>query len=131
MNEFEKQLASQALKSVSAHWRAEILRDARAQATTDVPASSSRPLWWLRELLWPCPQAWGALAAIWIVIAAFQFTSPGAVPGIIGEGAKSHVTSILEQRRELTRLLDGTSGKNDQPSADRPRAARPVDFAFV
>lgn len=131
MNEFENQLAKQPLKCVPPNWRAQILTEARTQATRDLPAPRFEPLSWLRELLWPCPQAWGALAAVWIVIAAVQLTTPGAARLQGGEVAKSHGLSISEQQRELARLLDANSEKKDPPSADRPRGARPVDYTFV
>jgi hypothetical protein len=131
MNEFEKQLASQPLKSVPTEWRAQILREVRAQASRDVPTTSSQPLSWLRELFWPCPQAWGALAAVWIVIAAFQSITPGAASVQGGEVAKGQVTSVSEQRRELANLLDAVPGKPDRSPADRPRSARMVPQLFV
>ena len=129
MNEFEKQLVNRPLKSVPAEWQAQILKEARAASGAPVP--SALPLSWLRELLWPNPQAWGALAAIWIAMAAFQFMTPGTPPAGGGAIAKNPVPSITEQRRELARLLEAASGKQDQPPADRPRGARPVDYAFV
>lgn len=130
MNEFEKQLAEQPLKSVPTEWRTQILKEARAQATRDVPARAAQPWSWLRELFWPCPQAWAALAAVWMVMAVFQFMTPASsVSG--GEVAGNSVTSVSEQRRELARLLDATAGQKEQPPADRPRGARPVDYIFV
>jgi len=133
MNKFEKQLAGRPLKSVPAEWRAQVLTEARARARAagDVPASGSQAWSWLRELFWPNPQAWGALAALWIVIAAFQFITPGTAPLAGGEVAKSSLISVVEQRRELARLIEATSAKKDLPPADRPRGARPVDYAFV
>ena len=100
MNDFEKQLASQPLKSVPTEWRAQILKKATAQQTRDVPATGSRPLWWLRELLWPHPQAWGALAVVWIVIAVFKFTTPSSSTANAGEIAKNQTISLSEQRRD-------------------------------
>jgi hypothetical protein len=128
MNEFEKQLAGRPLKSVPAEWRAQILGAARAQAR-EVPASA-RPLQWLRELFWPNPQAWGALAAIWIVIAAFESITP-AGPSTQTAVAKAPVTSVAEQQRELARAIEAASGKSESSPADRPRGARKVDYAFA
>jgi hypothetical protein len=71
------------------------------------------------------------LAAIWIVIAAFELVTPRAVPANGGEVANSHVASIPEQRRELAKLLDAASGKPDRSPADRPRSARNVPQVFV
>ena len=124
MNEFEKQLASQPLKSVPTEWRAQILKEARGQAPRDIPVSESQPLSWLRELLWPCPQAWGALAVIWIVIAVFKFTTPNGARVSADAFAGNQVISVSEQRRELANLLDSTSEKPSRSPADRPRSAR-------
>lgn len=131
MNDFEKQLASQPLKSVPTEWRAQILKEATAQQTRDVPATESRPLWWLRELLWPYPQAWGALAAVWIVIAIFKFTTPNSSTASAGEIAKNQTISVSEQRRELADLLDATPDKSSRSPVDRPRSARIVPQSFV
>ena len=128
MNEFEKQLASQPLKSVPPEWRGQILREARAQVSRDVPASHSRS--WLRELFWPAPQAWGALAAVWIVIAVFRFTTPGAATANSGMVAKNRVISVSEQRRELANLLDAAD-KSSRSPADRPRSSRVVPQPFA
>ena len=49
--------------------RAEILRACAAAA----PAA-----WTWRDWLWPSPQAWAALAALWLICAAVQFTDPPA-----------------------------------------------------
>ena len=131
MNEFEKQLANQPLKSVPPEWRRQILNAARAQATREVPASAAQPLTWLRELLWPNPRAWGALAAVWIVIAAFRFTTPGAATASVGNVAKSRIISVSEQRRELANLLDPASDKSSRSPADRPRSSRFVPQSVV
>ena len=131
MNDFEKQLASQPLKSVPTEWRAQILKEAGVRAARDVPASAAQPLSWLRELFWPNPQAWGALAAVWFVIAAFKFTTPGVVPAMNVEMAKAPITSVPEQRRELANLLDATPDKSHRSPADRPRSARFVPQSFV
>ena len=131
MNEFEKQLANQPLKSVPREWRAQVLTEARARGPRDVPVSAAQPLLWLRELFWPNPQAWGALAAVWIVIAAFKFITPGAAPAMNVEIAKAPVTSVPEQRRALANLLDATPDKSNRSPADRPRSARFVPRSFV
>ena len=124
MNDFEKQLAGQPFKPIPAAWRSQILREARAAAEGAAPGALR--LSWLRELFWPCPQAWGALAAVWMVIAVFRFITPGAAPAPVGAVAKGQAISIAEQHRELARLLDGAPGKEDRSPADRPRTARYV-----
>lgn len=130
MSEFEKQLASQPLKAVPTEWRAQILKEARAEAPREVAATSPPPLSWLRELLWPHPQAWGALAAVWMVIAAFQCFTPVG-PSANAAVAKAPTTSVMEQRRELVRAIEAASGNQELSPADRPRGARKVDYAFA
>ena len=129
MNEFEKQLARQPLKSIPPEWRAQILKEARGRVAPHVPSVTRQPWSWLHELFWPNPQAWGALAAIWIVIAAIQLITPGSARVQDSEVAKSHIISVSEQRRELARLLDGA--KPEHSPADRPRTARVVPQVFV
>ena len=131
MNEFEKQLAGQRLKPIPPEWRAQILSEARAQDTRDVPASEAQPVSWLRELFWPRPQAWGALAAVWIVIAAFRFATPGPAPASGGAVAKGRVVSVPEQQRELAKILEAVCGKPEPAPTDRPRGARTVRLTFV
>ena len=134
MNEFEKQLASQRLKTIPPEWRAEILGAAQRTARRDASTTETprlQPLHWLRELLWPCPQAWAALAGVWIVIAVVQHATPGASPGMNTAVAKAPVTSVIEQRRELARAIEAASGKLEPSPADRPRGARKIDYAFA
>jgi hypothetical protein len=131
MKELEKKMASQPQKTVPTEWRAQILKKATAQQTRDVPATESRPLGWLREVLWPYPQAWGALAAVWIVIAAFKFSTPNSTTANAGEIAKNQTISVSEQRRELAHLLDATPDKSSRSPANRPRSARVIPQSFV
>jgi hypothetical protein len=131
MNEFEKQLARQPLKSVPAEWRTQILNEAKAISARDAAETDSQPWSWLRELFWPCPQAWGALAAVWILMAGFQFMMAGSAPSNRGEVASRRAISISEQRRELARLLDAVPGKSERPPAERPRTARVVPQTVV
>ncbi len=63
MNDFEQKLARQTFRAPPAGLRAEILR-----AWAAAPAA-----WAWRDWLWPAPQAWAALAALWLVFAAVQF----------------------------------------------------------
>lgn len=64
MNDFEQKLARQTFREPPAGLRAEILRTCAGAA----PAA-----WTWRDWLWPSPQAWAALAALWLIFAAVQF----------------------------------------------------------
>jgi hypothetical protein len=93
---FEHHLTRQPLRAVPAEWRAEILTragdlqspslasttvadgdcksPARASASSPISSSPSPAPWW-REWLWPCPQAWAALAAVWVLLIALNFST--------------------------------------------------------
>jgi hypothetical protein len=66
-DDFEKLLQEQPMRQVPGHWRADILKSA-ASASSPQRLQSENQKSWLHQLLWPCPQAWGALAAVWIVV---------------------------------------------------------------
>lgn len=131
MNEFEKQLANQPLKSVPASWRAQILKEAQARAAGHERTFTAQVRARLRERLWPSPLAWGAVAAGWIVIFALQWVTPGSSPTNSRQVAQRPATSVPEQQRELARLLEATAGHLDRAPADRPRSARNIPQTSV
>ena len=68
-DDFEKQLQEQPMRQVPGHWRGQILQAAKAVKDESRAAAGARQNGsWIYQLLWPCPQAWGALAAIWVVV---------------------------------------------------------------
>jgi len=140
-DDFEKQLERVPLREAPGHWRGQILnacqRAAASAAQPEIkrtasPLSSTPnhyPTWW-RELLWPCPQAWAGVAAVWMLIfglhlvagseprSAVQFTSVPVSPEL--------QALLAEQRRLFTELLPlpeaPPSRRRDEP-ADRPRSS--------
>ncbi len=64
MNDFEQKLARQTFREPPAGLRAAILRAC---------AGAAPAVWTWRDWLWPSPQAWAALAALWLIFAAVQF----------------------------------------------------------
>ena len=132
MNEFEKQLARQPMKSIPAEWRAEILKAAGASQKGGVTPSVPPIVSWLQELFWPCPQAWAALAGLWLVIAGIAFTMPdGQRNESAKEMAKAEIVSVAEQRRELAELLNTAADAPKQLPADRPRSDRTIHWKGV
>ena len=120
-DEFEKQLQRQPLRPVPDHWRAEILREAKASVSADVRSdeahAAAQPIhllssaattqaWW-REWLWPSPQAWAGLATVWLAILALNMTGSPHSTDMAKEATTPPVdASLSTQRRELARLLD-------------------------
>jgi len=111
-DDFEKQLQRQPLRKVPSEWRGEILN---AACVSSIPLAShpapQASRWW-QEWLWPSPQAWAGLAALWIVVLGLNLTAPSdkataiaftttVIPAVTA-------TNLAEQRRELARLLDNT-----------------------
>ena len=92
LDEFEQKLTRQALRQVPTEWRGEILSAAREVRSGDsaerrpIPVSNGGFLpkaatpAWLENLLWPHPKAWAALAAVWILIVAVDFSVRDKVP---------------------------------------------------
>ncbi len=134
--DFEKQLERQRVRPVPAAWRAEILQAAnaeslapcaRAEAVSPAPrASRLTPSFLstiharLSAILWPCPQAWAGLAAVWVVILAvnhFTLDKPEMLAGKSSPPSPEIMMVLQEQRRTLAKLIDS----NDPPSAEPPK----------
>ena len=118
------------MKSIPAEWRAGILNAASVREKGGVPAPALPMVSWLRELFWPCPQAWAALAGLWLVIAAIGFTMPGGQTSK-REVARAEIISVAEQRRELTELLNTAADTRKTLPADRPRSAHTIHWKGV
>src|SRR5690348_15465409 len=118
-SDFEKQLRQQPLKKIPAEWRSEILAAARSVADARPITADARPRGFLSTLnsqlsalLWPCPQAWAGLAAIWILIFVLNASSSsGTRAATMNVAARPQQiqTVLLERRRELSQLLDSFS----------------------
>jgi len=120
-DDFEKQLQRQPLREVPAAWREEVLEAARrASASRASRLELSQACPWWREWLWPCPQAWAGLAALWIIILGLNAAAP-AGPGLTAKqsAAPSSETepTLAAQRRELARLLDNVTEPAQAPKA--------------
>lgn len=68
MNDFERKLSQQPFRSPPADLRAAIF-DAEPPTQKIV----APPAWTWRDWFWPAPQAWAALAALWLIFAAISF----------------------------------------------------------
>ena len=141
MNEhdpFEQRLRRQPLRQIPAAWREEILSQARAAAGGNRRTAPVRGLPFvaavqlrLRELLWPCPQAWAGLAAVWVVILAANFATPEPTPTLEARRVtppSPQMRQILkEQKQMLAELGEVAEPRGAEPPgrmAPQPRSQR-------
>jgi len=119
-DDFEQRLMRQPIRSVPTEWRQEILQMVVEETHPLLPSCSRQvsellrggkrwglPLW-LNDLLWPCPQAWAGLAAIWIVILGLNIVatdSPTVVMSGTTSSAADSMIAMEEKRRLLAELL--------------------------
>jgi hypothetical protein len=122
-DDFENQLQRQPLRAAPAEWRAEILQASLASVSPRASRLAPHALPWWREWLWPSPQAWAGLAAVWLVILGLNATTASRSVEIAKQspGPSPEVeTTLAAQRRELARLLDNFSEPTPAPKAGPP-----------
>ena len=102
MNDFERKLSQQPFRTPPADWRAAIFGAAEEEVI-------QRATWTWRDWLWPSPQAWAALAAVWLIFAAFSFGFGGsAAPKspVMQQPAASVTLLTFHQHRALDHVLE-------------------------
>jgi hypothetical protein len=108
-DDFERQLQRQPIRPVPEEWRAGILQAARNEVHNQGPGPQVESISWWREWLWPCPQAWAGLAAVWLIILGLNTTrlEPAAIAANQSTAPSPEAQMTLAaQRRELARLLE-------------------------
>lgn len=82
----------------------------------------SQKLW--RELLWPHPAAWAALAGVWLVILGVQFAARDTSPRSFARQAppSPQVRELLQQQEKLFAEL---AGLKEAREAGRPKSVAP------
>lgn len=98
-DEFEQRLGATPMREIPADWRAQIL--AKAAPVEEPRAKGS----W-RDLLWPSPLAWGALACIWIAILAVDAVSSRSQPQPTATAGAQQPKEIIQMRFAQERSLD-------------------------
>ena len=143
-DDFEARLRRQAVRQVPAEWREEIVTAAqrasqpaygtRNMGHAQAPASF---LSLVSTLFWPSPRAWGALAAVWVLLLGLNFMSGDAAEtgGKRSRGSSSQtLLALREQQRVLTELLGPREPQPAEPPkvvSPRPRSERPLENAAV
>ncbi len=134
MDEFEQQVSRQPIRQIPAGWREEIIA-AAAVAPRPAPRASflstlnSR----LSTVLWPCPQAWAGLAAVWVFIFAVNFSMqdrPQAAAEKIPPPSPQMVAELKQQRLMLVELIGPTNDAEPPKFIPLPRSER-VEFVMA
>jgi len=140
-SEFERRLQRQPPQTLPPAWRAEILAAAvQAAAARPQPRDSSqRPILvdFLAQIFWPHPRAWAGLAALWLLIAALDFSAreparPDLARRAPPAAPSPQLRQMLQQQEQMFAELLGPAEKpRSAPhtsQADRPRSQRRPDF---
>jgi len=113
MDDFEQFLKNQPLRAVPPEWRGEILAAAAKGGRKETTVSG-----W-RGWLWPSPYAWGALAAVWVVILGLNIASQREMSRTMPRGPmpseQEMVAALTAYRRELEEF--STMAKAPRPTA--------------
>ena len=135
-DDFEQRLQRQTLRQIPAEWRAEILHAADTVAGSRPSPLDFRPAGFvstlnhqLSTILWPSPQAWAGLAAIWVVILAVDFSVREPSP-VLARKSSPPSPEVIVQLRQQQRLLAELIGARETHDAEpqqffpRPRSDR-------
>jgi hypothetical protein len=138
--QFEQLLRRQPPREIPAAWREEILAAAAIHGRAlpaGEPDFAARWRLRLRELLWPCPQAWAGLASIWLAILALHFVTPDTRPAVtVHHTAPSSPTWLMlrQQQQMLAELggaLESGESRRSNPVAPQPRSQRREEFGLA
>src|SRR5437870_4722803 len=109
-DDFEERLRRQSLRPIPHEWRREILDAAGCAGEPQPSTFDSRATSWWREWLWPCPQAWAGIAAVWMILLGLYFTPPSSSRAMTAQTpapSPEARVALAAQRREMARLLEG------------------------
>ncbi|MGD0016231.1 MAG: hypothetical protein ABSC38_01760 [Verrucomicrobiia bacterium] len=113
---FEERLRNQPLRPIPTEWREEILAATKVAVRPRRPSFDAQPHLWWRELLWPSPQAWASLAAVWLAILAVNF-STGNGSQVAAKGPQQSSPELIAVLRQHERLMVELIGPHEKPAA--------------
>ncbi len=126
-DDFEKQLQRTPLQPPPAAWRAEILAAAHANirsTTASIPEAGLLASW--RALLARIPLAWGAVAALWLVIIGVNSLMSGPAITVIARSStpvQHEPMTVWNLQRAEARLL---ANEQTDPIEFTPRREAPA-----
>lgn len=116
MDEFERFLSQQPVRSVPASWRDEIL-PATASEEGQAP-------WW-HQWLWPSPVAWAALAVVWMVIIGLQLAARPSAEETVQRTSTPPAdiaVTLAQEQRLLTELTAPEPPRRRLPEESGPHS---------
>ncbi|MGI8966614.1 MAG: hypothetical protein ACR2H1_11070 [Limisphaerales bacterium] len=135
-DDFEKRLQQQTVRPIPREWRREILQQATGVSSYQLKTQNSKLKTFLSELLWPCPQAWAGLAAVWIVIFAISYDGQDHKTKTAKASPPSPevILALKEQRRlylELAELHPTEKAESPKSATPGPRSESKITFETV
>ncbi len=123
MDEFEQRLSRQSLRQMPADWRGQILAAAAPAAPRLAPHASLLLTFnsQLCALLWPCPQAWAGLAAIWIFIFVFNHSMQDGDPVVVAQKAPPPSPQLVAELKQQQQMFVELIGQNQPADAEPPK----------
>jgi hypothetical protein len=124
IDDFEKQLQQQPMRQVPGHWRGQILQEARKSEIRNPKPEGQKS--WLYQLFWPCPQAWGALAAVWIVVVFLNASARDtSVQTVQIAKASTQPREVMMAVKLQLKFRAELMSANDVPVAEPPKLSAP------
>ena len=119
-HDFENELKRQPLRDIPPEWKREILR----AASPGEPRGSW--LLALRDVVWPSPAGWGALATVWLVIAGLKMATADPRDTKPVDYAQLHLA--MQLKRDLGAEADAARPESDaaKPRSDARRRSASV-----
>ena len=125
-DDFEQKLQRQLLRQIPGGWREEILMTAESVAGSRHSPPVTRPSWLstlnsqLSTILWPHPNAWAGLAAVWILILAVDFSTRDQSP-VVAEKSAPPSSEVIVELKQQQRMLAELIGAGQAREAEAPR----------
>ena len=135
-DEFERKLERQPQRQIPPAWRAAILSAAR-EASASRPGR--RPVWsainhLFSTLLWPRPEAWAGLAAVWLLVFGLNFAArePSREAALRETRPAAQMRDLWRQHEQMLAELVGLAERHGMPHRKMPpptpRSQRREDF---
>ncbi|MBM3844926.1 MAG: hypothetical protein FJ405_01400 [Verrucomicrobia bacterium] len=136
LDDLEKRMAYVALRHPPEDLQRAVLDRARTSHLHTAPHSASvaAPAFRLRDLFWPAPKAWGALAAAWVFILVLNWLNPmePATESLSPDTSASSADreALVLQRQFYAELLDLNPRSSERqapkgPGRPAPQPPRP------